>query len=349
MDNENGRLPPDSHEYHHTLMYGQYTKELGDYVKGTQQNIPAPVIHGSANEEFSKYGGKISSTLEVVWRHSFAKLSEDWVFLTLLGLVMAVLSFAMDYGIDFTNEGRIWLFKDMAFNQYLQYIAWVLLPVSLITFAAGFVHLVAPQSIGSGIPEMKTILRGVALKEFLTLRTLIAKVVGVTATLGSGLPLGKEGPFVHIASITATLLTKVITSFKGIYENESRNTEMLAAACAVGVASCFGAPIGGVLFSIEVTTVYFAVRNYWRGFFSAVCSATVFRLLAVWFNKAETVKAFFPTHFTMEYPFDPQELTVFALLGVVCGIIGAGYVWAHRQYVLFMRQSKRMNSFLQKK
>jgi len=87
-------------------MYGRYTKELGDYVKGTQQNIPAPVIHSGANEEFSKYGGKISSTLEVVWRHSFAKLSEDWVFLTLLGLVMAVLSFAMDYGIDFTNEGQ---------------------------------------------------------------------------------------------------------------------------------------------------------------------------------------------------------------------------------------------------
>ena len=35
---------------------------------------------------------------------------------------------------------------------------------------------------------------------------------------------------------------------------------MLAAACAVGVACCFGAPIGGVLFSIEVTSVYFAVR-----------------------------------------------------------------------------------------
>lgn len=87
-------------------MYGRYTKELGDYVKGTQQNISAPVIHGGANEEFIKYGGKISSTLEVVWRHSFAKLSEDWVFLTLLGLVMAVLSFAMDYGIDFTNEGQ---------------------------------------------------------------------------------------------------------------------------------------------------------------------------------------------------------------------------------------------------
>lgn len=89
-------------------MYGRYTKELGDYVKETQ-NIPAPVMHGNMNEEFSRYGGKISSTLEVVWRHSFAKLSEDWVFLTLLGLVMAVLSFVMDYGIDFTNEGQYYI------------------------------------------------------------------------------------------------------------------------------------------------------------------------------------------------------------------------------------------------
>lgn len=46
----------------------------------------------------------------------------------------------------------------------------------------------------------------------------------------------------------------------------------------------------GVLFSIEVTTVYFAIRNYWRGFFTAVCGATVFRLLAVWFQKEGTYK-----------------------------------------------------------
>lgn len=39
---------------------------------------------------------------------------------------------------------------------------------------------------------MKTILRGVVLKEYLTFKTLIAKVIGLTATLGSGLPLGKE-------------------------------------------------------------------------------------------------------------------------------------------------------------
>jgi H+/Cl- antiporter ClcA len=48
------------------------------------------------------------------------------------------------------------------------------------------------DSQGSGIPEMKTIMRGVVLKEYLTFPTLIAKTVGLTAALGSGMPLGKE-------------------------------------------------------------------------------------------------------------------------------------------------------------
>lgn len=40
--------------------------------------------------------------------------------------------------------------------------------------------------------------------------------------------------------------------------------------------------VSGVLFSIEVTSTFFAVRNYWRGFFAATFSAFIFRVLAVW-------------------------------------------------------------------
>lgn len=47
-------------------------------------------------------------------------------------------------------------------------------------------------SPGSGIPELKTILRGVVLKEYLTLKAFVAKVIGLTAGLGSGMPVGKE-------------------------------------------------------------------------------------------------------------------------------------------------------------
>lgn len=42
---------------------------------------------------------------------------------------------------------------------------------------------------------MKTILRGVPLKGYLKFPVLIAKAVGLTATLGSGMPLGKEVNF----------------------------------------------------------------------------------------------------------------------------------------------------------
>ncbi|XP_043598755.1 chloride channel protein 2 isoform X5 [Bombus pyrosoma] len=340
------------------LMYGRYTKDLGEYAKEEARKLK---YHDKARRKYDKTRAedlrksrrgplcrKLLALLAFAWKHTGARLGEDWVFLALLGIIMALISYAMDRGISMCNNARIWLYQDLTHHPALQYLAWVSLPVCLILFSAGFVHIVAPQSIGSGIPEMKTILRGVALKEYLTFRTLVAKVIGLTATLGSGLPLGKEGPFVHIASIVATLLSKLVTSFQGIYENESRNCEMLAAACAVGVAACFAAPIGGVLFSIEVTTVYFAVRNYWRGFFAAVCGATMFRLLAIWFQREETITAMFATNFTMDFPFDPQELFVFALIGVGSGLGGAFYVWLHRQYVIFMRKNKSMNSFLQK-
>ncbi|XP_043652466.1 chloride channel protein 2 isoform X1 [Drosophila teissieri] len=340
--------------YIDTLMYGRYTKDLGEFAKDEARKLK--ILEKRRKQEdkqrnkelLGKHSTRAKRVSSWIWRHTVARLGEDWVFLALLGIIMALLSFIMDKGISICTNARIWLYRDLTSQPFVQYIAWVSLPVCLILFSAGFVHLIAPQSIGSGIPEMKTILRGVQLKEYLTFKTLVAKVIGLTATLGSGMPLGKEGPFVHIASIVAQLLSKLVTSFQGIYENESRNSEMLAAACAVGVGACFAAPVGGVLFSIEVTTTYFAVRNYWRGFFAAVCGATVFRLLAVWFQNADTVRALFLTNFTTEFPFDPQELFVFALIGLVCGLGGASYVWVHRRYVLFMRSNKRMNKFLQK-
>uniref|UniRef100_A0A7N6FEP2 Chloride channel 2c n=1 Tax=Anabas testudineus TaxID=64144 RepID=A0A7N6FEP2_ANATE len=242
-----------------------------------------------------------------------------------------------------------WMYGGLDSNVLLQYLAWVTYPVVLITFSAGFTQILAPQAVGSGIPEMKTILRGVVLKEYLTFKTFVAKVIGLTCALGSGMPLGKEGPFVHVASLCAALLSKFMSLFGGIYENESRNIEMLAAACAVGVGCCFAAPIGGVLFSIEVTSTFFAVRNYWRGFFAATFSAFIFRVLAVWNRDEETITALFKTNFRLDFPFDLQELPAFAVVGIASGFGGALFVYLNRLIVVFMRKQKAINKFLMKK
>ena len=113
---------------------------------------------------------RLAAVVTFLWRQTFARVGEDWVFLALLGMIMAIVSFAMDYSISICNQARLWLVRDLVSNMWLQLLAWVSLPVTLVLFSTGFVHVVAPQAIGSGIPEMKTILRGVVLKEYLTFR-----------------------------------------------------------------------------------------------------------------------------------------------------------------------------------
>ncbi|EFB29629.1 hypothetical protein PANDA_003740, partial [Ailuropoda melanoleuca] len=341
-------------------MYGRYTQDLGAFAKeeaarirlGGPETWRGPPS-SQAPLELLEYGQSRCARCRIcsVRCHKFlvSRVGEDWIFLVLLGLLMALVSWAMDYAIAACLQAQQWMSRGLNANLLLQYLAWVTYPIVLITFSAGFTQILAPQAVGSGIPEMKTILRGVVLKEYLTLKTFIAKVIGLTCALGSGMPLGKEGPFVHIASMCAALLSKFLSLFGGIYENESRNTEMLAAACAVGVGCCFAAPIGGVLFSIEVTSTFFAVRNYWRGFFAATFSAFIFRVLAVWNRDEETITALFKTRFRLDFPFDLQELPAFAVIGIASGFGGALFVYLNRKIVQVMRKQKTINRFLMKK
>ncbi|XP_063741806.1 chloride channel protein 2a isoform X3 [Eleginops maclovinus] len=351
-------------------MYGRYTQELGVYAKEEAARLrDGGVRDGGGLRRNTSVRSRAADLLEYekdpcakchmcasrCQKFLISRVGEDWIFLILLGLLMALVSWVMDYAIAFCQEAQKWMYGGLDSNMLLQYIAWVTYPVVLITFSAGFTQILAPQAVGSGIPEMKTILRGVVLKEYLTFKTFVAKVIGLTCALGSGMPLGKEGPFVHVASLCAALLSKVMAPlFGGIYmeepfegsKNELRNTEMLSAACAVGVGCCFAAPIGGVLFSIEVTSTFFAVRNYWRGFFAATFSAFIFRVLAVWNQEEETITALFKTRFRLDFPFDLQELPAFAILGIACGFGGALFVYLNRLIVECMRKQKTINKFL---
>nr|XP_057936023.1 chloride channel protein 2c isoform X1 [Doryrhamphus excisus] len=362
-------------QYEQTLMYGRYTQELGVYAKEEAARLresgqKRSVSERSRNLDLLEYDkGRCAKcrrsgypyVLEApaqdfmsvctvrCQKFLISRVGEDWIFLILLGLVMALVSWVVDFCIAICLQAQKWMYGGLDSNVFLQYLAWVTYPVVLITFSAGFTQILAPQAVGSGIPEMKTILRGVVLKEYLTFKTFVAKVIGLTCALGSGMPLGKEGPFVHIASLCAALLSKFMSLFGGIYENESRNIEMLAAACAVGVGCCFAAPIGGVLFSIEVTSTFFAVRNYWRGFFAATFSAFIFRVLAVWNKDEETITALFKTRFRLDFPFDLQELPAFAVIGIASGFGGALFVYLNRLIVQFIRKQKAINRFLMKK
>ena len=157
-------------------MYGRYTRSLGDYAKEQAAELRELEKQRKKEEkqrskELRTYRGKWTSRflrlVSFIWRHTFAKIGEDWVFLALLGIITALLSYMMDYGISMCNTGifciykylaitdqfnnclaRVWLYRDLVTHPALQYLAWISLPVLLVLFAAGFVHILAPQAIG---------------------------------------------------------------------------------------------------------------------------------------------------------------------------------------------------------
>ena len=48
--------------------------------------------------------------------------------------------------------------------------------------------------------------------------------------------------------------------------------------------------------------------------------SVMFRLLSVLSDDEETIVGLFTTYFTVDFPYDPQELVAFALIGVFCGL-----------------------------
>ncbi|XP_060785538.1 H(+)/Cl(-) exchange transporter 5 isoform X3 [Neoarius graeffei] len=128
---------------------------------------------------------------------------------------------------------------------YLMYVTWALLFSYL---AVALVKAFAPYACGSGIPEIKTILSGFIIRGYLGKWTLVIKTITLALAVSSGLSLGKEGPLVHVACCCGNILCHLFTKYR---KNEAKRREVLSAASAVGVSVAFGAPIGGVLFSLE--------------------------------------------------------------------------------------------------
>ncbi|NXH05198.1 CLCKB protein, partial [Loxia leucoptera] len=284
---------------------------------------------------------RVRGCLEWVRRQLF-RVGEDWYFLFILGVLMATISFATDIIIVRLHAAHMWLYREIGDIGVLKYLSWTLFPTALAAFSTGFSQSITPYSGGSGIPELKTILMGVVLEDYLAIQNFGAKVVGLACTLtcGSTVFLGKLGPYVHLSAMAAAYLGKMRTTVTREYENKFKQHEMLVAAQAVGVATVFGAPISGVLFSIEVMTPHFAVRDYWRGFFAATCGAFMFRLLAVFNSEQETIAAVFKSDFKIDFPFDLLETFFFLILGTICGIVACAYLFCQRWMVVAIRRNR---------
>ncbi|DBA04329.1 TPA: hypothetical protein N0F65_002091 [Lagenidium giganteum] len=230
----------------------------------------------------------------------------------------------------------LWSWKDDIVDEqhiqaswYYQWFAWCSFTIIVALVACVATRIIDREAAGSGIPEMKTIISCDQRKEadlYLSGKTLVSKAVGLALAIGSGISVGREGPFVHTASIIVHRLMKRVPFFHRIYNNDILRRHMYNAACAVGVASTFRSPVGGVLFSIEVTSTIFMLTNYWRAFIAA-CSGAISRQIIGLIRESGVTSyhPLFPTSFSV-HSFSYREYVSFGVLGIIMGFGGALYV-----------------------
>ncbi|KAK6045424.1 hypothetical protein COOONC_17071 [Cooperia oncophora] len=132
-------------------------------------------------------------------------LVEDWCLSALLGVITALnvlFCWKWTCAIELLQHAHVVVYDVfLQISSHLAFFSWVMHVVILTALSAVFCQIVSKQAVGSGIPEVKVIMHGFKMDNYLTFRTLIAKMVGLTLAMGGGLPIGKEGPFVHMGAI----------------------------------------------------------------------------------------------------------------------------------------------------
>ncbi|KAH6936346.1 hypothetical protein HPB50_016208 [Hyalomma asiaticum] len=212
---------------------------------------------------------------------------------------------------------------------YLLYVLWSVLFAGL---AVMLVRTFAPYACGSGIPEIKTILSGFIIRGYLGKWTLTIKSVCLVLAVGAGLSLGKEGPLVHVACCIGNIFSYLFPKYG---KNEAKKREILSAAAAAGVSVAFGAPIGGVLFSLEEVSYYFPLKTLWRSFFCALVAASVLR----------SINPFGNDHLVMFYveydlPWLFFELLPFVLLGILGGVVATIFIKCNIRWCRYRKESR---------
>ncbi|XP_075018699.1 H(+)/Cl(-) exchange transporter 5 isoform X1 [Calonectris borealis] len=214
---------------------------------------------------------------------------------------------------------------------HVRYLGLVILPSCCVTcegVCSLCLWLRDPRELCVLDFQIKTILSGFIIRGYLGKWTLIIKTITLVLAVSSGLSLGKEGPLVHVACCCGNILCHLFTKYR---KNEAKRREVLSAAAAAGVSVAFGAPIGGVLFSLEEVSYYFPLKTLWRSFFAALVAAFTLRSINPFGNSRLVL---FYVEFHM--PWHLLELVPFILLGIFGGLWGAFFIrsniaWCRRR------------------
>ena len=174
-----------------------------------------------------------------------------------------------------------------------------------------------PYARGSGVPQTKAAL--FAREGRITLRTVLGKFFCTSATLASGIPLGREGPSVQVGAGIASVLGRLL----GLRTEQVK--KLIPVGAAAAIAAAFNTPLAAVLFSLEeiVGDLHAPVMGA-----VVLASATAWMVLRVSLGNHPLFKV--PQYQLVH----PAEFAVYAVLGVAGGLVSVAFT----KLLLGMRQ-----------
>ncbi len=165
-----------------------------------------------------------------------------------------------------------------------------------------------PDARGSGVPQTKAAL--FAREGRITLRTVLGKFFCTSATLASGIPLGREGPSVQVGGGIASVLGRLL----GLRTEQVK--KLIPVGAAAAIAAAFNTPLAAVLFSLEeiVGDLHAPVMGA-----VVLASATAWMVLRVSLGNHPLFKV--PQYQLVH----SAEFAVYAVLGVAGGLVSVAF------------------------
>nr|XP_022900441.1 H(+)/Cl(-) exchange transporter 7 [Onthophagus taurus] len=271
-----------------------------------------------------------------------------WFIFLLIGMITALVACTIDISIEELSQIKYRSLSKLVDKYviegklYIPYLYWMLYNLIPVLIGSLLVAYVEPIAAGSGIPQVKCYLNGVKVPRVVRIKTLAVKSIGVICSVVGGLAGGKEGPMIHSGAVVAAGIsqgksTTFRTDFKlfKYFREDHEKRDFVCGGAAAGVSAAFGAPVGGVLFSLEEGSSFWNQSLTWRTFFASIVST---------FTLNTILSAYHGVPGDLSYPgllnlgkfesgsYEIFELPLFVFMGFLGGLFGA--LWNHINYKL---------------
>lgn len=240
----------------------------------------------------------------------------EYVQLILLAVAVGVFAALGNLGFRELIEFFSWLFRQLEWNLLgINRGGMFRLLTPIILLSGGVMILMLDRFfpgdiLGYGFPEFleQVNLGNARIKR----RWIVLKALGAALSLGSGASVGREGPIAQIGGAIGSAVAQLrkLTS--------DRAKVLVAAGAGAGIATTFNAPIGGLMFALEIVLL------------GQTETANLALLIISTFSAVVTSRAILGNASVFQVPqFDLKsywEMLTYALMGIALGGLGASYI-----------------------